>query len=430
MKVRALNKDVTGVDIYNAVRNELSDTFRDRIPEGNADNIKDVYKAMDNYEPAKNEFLNALVNRIGLVLINSKIWQNPLAKFRKELPLGDTVEEVFVNLIKGHEYNVDKAEAEVFKREKPDVQSIFHRVNFQQYYKTTVENDMLRRAFLDWSGVEDLISQIVSRLTASWNVDEYTCMRELLYTTCQSKEGVLVSTPVVNSELTAKALLTKIRAYSNKISFMQDKYNPASVDTYSDKADQILFISADADAVVDVNALAYAFNMGKADIEQMKIVIDEMPAGVSAMLVDKSYFMVLQQMLKTTELYNPQGLYWNYWLHVWECFSVSKYANCIIFADPAKIQKFEIKPATASIDHAVGGSVNFTTTVEYTPGIIFEDVVPVYSIKNPVDGVTVNADQGIVTIEANKLTAEATVTVVATSSLDSSITSEAVITLT
>ena len=48
MKVRALNKDVTGVDIYNAVRNELSDTFRDRIPEGNAANIKDVYKAMDN----------------------------------------------------------------------------------------------------------------------------------------------------------------------------------------------------------------------------------------------------------------------------------------------------------------------------------------------------------------------------------------------
>ena len=399
MKVRALNKDVTGVDIYNAVRNELSDTFRDRIPEGNADNIKDVYKAMDNYEPAKNEFLNALVNRIGLVLINSKIWQNPLAKFRKELPLGDTVEEVFVNLIKGHEYNVDKAEAEVFKREKPDVQSIFHRVNFQQYYKTTVENDMLRRAFLDWSGVEDLISQIVSRLTASWNVDEYTCMRELLYTTCQSKEGVLVSTPVVNSELTAKALLTKIRAYSNKISFMQDKYNPAGVDTYSDKADQTIFICS-------------------------------MSAGVSAMLVDKSYFMVLQQMLKTTELYNPQGLYWNYWLHVWECFSVSKYANCIIFADPAKIQKFEIKPATASIDHAVGGSVNFTTTVEYTPGIIFEDAVPVYSIKNPVDGVTVNADQGIVTIEANKLSAADTVTVVATSSLDSSITSEAVITLT
>ena len=74
MKVRALNENVTGVDIYNAVRNELSDTFRDRIPEGNANNIKDVYKAMDNYEPAKNEFLNALVNRIGMVLINSKVW--------------------------------------------------------------------------------------------------------------------------------------------------------------------------------------------------------------------------------------------------------------------------------------------------------------------------------------------------------------------
>ena len=91
MKVRALNENVTGVDIYNAVRNELSDTFRDRIPEGNANNIKDVYKAMDNYEPAKNEFLNALVNRIGMVLINSKVWQNPLAQFRKELALGDTV---------------------------------------------------------------------------------------------------------------------------------------------------------------------------------------------------------------------------------------------------------------------------------------------------------------------------------------------------
>ena len=84
---------VTAVDVLNSIRATASAEYQNRIPEATRENIADVGNAMMNYQPAQNEFLNALVNRIGLVVIQNKLWANPLAPFKRGmLDFGDSIE--------------------------------------------------------------------------------------------------------------------------------------------------------------------------------------------------------------------------------------------------------------------------------------------------------------------------------------------------
>lgn len=144
-------------DIINAIRPELSYTFQERIPAATQDNLKDIATTILNYPEMANEFLQGIVNRIGRVIITSKSYENPLRKFKKGmLEFGESVEEIFVNIANAHPYDPAKAETDVFKREIPDVNAAFHKLNYQNFYKTTVSNEQLRQAFLTEYGLADL----------------------------------------------------------------------------------------------------------------------------------------------------------------------------------------------------------------------------------------------------------------------------------
>ena len=64
-----------------------------------------------------------------------------------------------------------------------------------------------------------------------------------------------------------------------------------------------------------------------------RVLIDNFAnlTGVVAALVDESFFMVFDNLIEFTEQYNAQGLYWNYFLHVWKTFSTSPFATAILF---------------------------------------------------------------------------------------------------
>ena len=81
-----------------------------------------------------------LINRIGRVYVTSKMYQNPLALFKRGyMEFGESIEEIFVGLAKPFQYDPAVAEETLFKREKPNVQSAFPVMNFQKYYKITIE---------------------------------------------------------------------------------------------------------------------------------------------------------------------------------------------------------------------------------------------------------------------------------------------------
>jgi len=125
-----------GVDILNAVRNDASLSFQERVPVATQEDIKTYGSAVLNFPGLANEFLDALVNRIGKVILSSRLYKNPFAMLKKGmLDYGETIEEVYTSLAKAKIYDPQTAETEFMKREIPDVKSIFHKLDYQNFFK-------------------------------------------------------------------------------------------------------------------------------------------------------------------------------------------------------------------------------------------------------------------------------------------------------
>lgn len=437
-KIRTLT--TSAADILNVIRNNASVDYRNYVPKADANDVESVRTIgaiIMDYPALQNEFLNALVNRIGRVMLTSKMYSNPIAFFKKGvLEYGESIEEIFVNIAKVQEFNPEIAEQEVFKRAVPDVRAAFHIMNYQKFYKATVTQEQLKQAFLSWDGVTDLIARIVDSMYTGANYDEFLVMKYLLARHILDGRVYPVTVPTVNAE-NAKAIVTTVKGVSNKLTFMNSEYNPAAVRTFTEKTDQYMIVNSVFDATMDVNVLASAFNMDKAEFLGHRVLIDgfgdldvarlgEIFAGdptynepsqdeltalnaIPAVIVDKDWFMVFDMLTQFTEQYNGQGLYWNYFYHVWKTFSVSPFANSVLFVPGTpSVTSVTVSPTTASVPK--GGSVSLSCVVvtEY-----FAPQTVVWT-SNAAD-VKVSA-AGVVTVDADATSTTATIT--ATSAFD------------
>jgi hypothetical protein len=382
----------SSVDVLNAIRNSATMNYQSYVPvaNANADSIREIGAIIMDYPALQNEFLSALVNRIGRVLITSKMYTNPYRMFKKGmLEFGESVEEIFVNIAKPFQFDPKGAENTVFKREIPDVRSAFHILNYQKYYKATIQNDQLRQAFLSWQGITDLIAKIVDSMYTGAEYDEFLTFKYMLATHILRGQMFPVEIPAV-STANMHSIVSTIKGISNDMVFMKDKYNLAGVKTHTAKSEQYIIVNSKFDATMDVEVLASAFNMEKAQFVGQRVLIDsfgeldtdrldELFADdptykkptpeqltaldlIPAILLDKDWFMVFDNYQNFTEQYNGEGLYWNYWYHLWKTFSVSPFANNSLFIPgvPA-ITSVTLTPGTAS--GAKGTSLYFTATV-------------------------------------------------------------------
>lgn len=383
----------SSVDILNAIRNNATQNYRDYVPKAtpDADSIRQIGAIIMDYPALQNEFLSALVNRIGRVLITSKMYDNPWAFFKKGLlEFGESVEEIFVNIAKPFQFDPAVAETNVFKREIPDVRAAFHIMNYQKYYKATISNDQLRQAFLSWQGISDLIAKIVDAMYTGANYDEFQTMKYMLARHILDGHMYPVEIPTVETA-NMKSIVSVVKGVSNKFTFLSPNYNLAGVQTYTTKNDQYMLINSQFDATMDVEVLASAFNMDKAEFSGRRVLVDsfgsldtdrlaELFSGdstyqeissdelealdaIPAVLVDRNWFMIFDNFYNFTEQYNGEGLYWNYWYHVWKTFSVSPFANNALFIPGTPgVTSVTVTPSRSTV--AAGQSVQLSANVE------------------------------------------------------------------
>lgn len=436
----------SSVDILNAIRNSATANYRDYVPsaEASTDSIRAIGAVIMQYPALQNEFLSALVNRIGRVLINNKMFTNPWAMFKKGmLEFGETIEEIFVNIAKPFEYDVDKSVTDQYKREIPDVRAAFHILNYQKFYKATIQENDLRQAFLSWSGITDLIAKIVDAMYTGANYDEFLTMKYLLARHILNGEFYPMQVATVNSS-NIKAIVSTIKGVSNNLTFPNTKYNLAGVTTYTQKDRQYIITNAQFDATMDVEVLAAAFNMDKAEFLGHRVMVDSFGSmdtnrlnelfsdddaytpltdaeisaldAIPAVLVDEDWFMIFDKLVNFTEKYNAQGLYWNYYYHVWKVFSASPFANSVVFVPGApSITSVTVSPETATV--TAGQSILLSATV-VTANFASKAVAWSATISGqPAEGVTISP-LGVVTID-DDVTAETQIVVKATSVFDS-----------
>lgn len=443
------------VDILNAIRNQASQVYKDYVPIATQvpANSKEIGAVIMQYPALQNEFVSALVNRIAFTLVRNLSFTNPWKIFKKGiLEYGETIEDIFVEIAKPFQYDPAVAEDKVFKRQIPDVRSAFHILNYKKFYKTTIQNDELELAFLSWQGVNDLITKIVDSLYKGAEYDEFMVMKFLLAK--HIVNGHLYPVAYTGDTTTSKA--RDYKGISNALTFPSTLYNMAGVRNTTPKDDQYLIMTAQADATMDVDVLASAFHMEKAEFMGHRILVDsfsafdnerlaelfaddpnyaplteaelELLATVEAVVVDEGWFMIYDNLFKFTEQYNGEGIYWNYWLHIWKTFSVSPFMNAIVFASAdSSVVSVAVNPATVELSNPVIGSVvHFGAEVEKTG---FANTQVIWTISDNAEDIARIDESGNVLITAvPDATTELTIT--ATSVFDPEKSATATLTLT
>lgn len=353
------------LDILNVIRENAGYEYQNTVPKvTKATDIPAVGQIIYGDPAIANKFINALVNRIAMVRVQSATFNNPYSVLKKGyIEFGETIEEIFVGIAKVVEYTPEKGEEREFKRTLPDVRSVFHIMNWRTMYPVTIQDEDLKQAFLSIDGVTDLIAKIVDQVYTAAEYDEFLLFKYLLIKAIShGKMKPLSVGDGTNPKDSAKAF----RGTSNLLTFMKDSYNEQGVVTSTPKSRQVIFMDAKFNAEFDVDVLASAFNMDKADFMGRLFLIDDFTtfdnkrfeeirknstgieevttqelallADVNAVLLDEEWFQVYDNNNRFTEKYVASGLYWNYFYHTWKTVSYSPFANAVVFVkDTANI---------------------------------------------------------------------------------------------
>lgn len=397
------NLNATSVGIINWVLAEESGYLAGApLVENTEQSIKQIGEYINAYQGRQNQFLSALVNRIGLVIISSKAYSNPW-KFvkRGNLDAGEAIEEIYVNMAKVENFKPEETTngflADLFSKRKPDVQAAFHQMNFQKKYPVTVSEDQLRAAFTSMDGVGQLIDYIVMSLYTAFEYDEFLMYKYMLYRLALDGKMYAKTIPAVTAT-NAKSIVATIKTLSNDLTFMKTGYNMAGVYTHTPKADQMVIKATDFDAIVDVEVLASAFNIDRVTFAGQNILIDTFCndelarlkelldidtvftsdeiseiANIKGFVIDREFLMQYDKLVKMTEVQGANDLSWNYFLHHWACFSASPFKNAIVLTtSSATINSVTISPSSATV--APGASIALTATIDAS-GIVDTDVV-------------------------------------------------------
>lgn len=333
--------DTPNEDILNAIRNEASPLFQSRVPAATQGNVRETLESMMEFPALRNEFTDALVNRIAGVYVHSLAFQNPLSEFKRGAQnYGSTYEEAAVGLVKAHVYdpNQEYLGDEIFGTYKVPAKSVFHTINRKENYRVTVPEQELRKAFLDENGLGQFVSQIMAAPVTSDNLDEYLQMCNLFpeYARLGGYYRIHVDdVPSATDPLTAaKNLLVEIRTMVNTLPLMPStRYNAAHMPSIVDKNDIIIFTTPRIHANLDVQALAVLFNEQYAQTANRIIDIPDENFGINgvqAILTVRDFYFCWDYFYGMRSAYNPAALSTNYFLHHHEAISVSPFVPAIL----------------------------------------------------------------------------------------------------
>ena len=365
-----------GAKAFNVIREDSSTVFMNTVPSATAENINTISNILfdNSYTPMLNEFVSNLVNRIALTIIRNKSFTNPLAVFKKgSVPLGTDIQDIYENPAVAEKYALNNTEmAKLLTITDPDTHVAYYRRNRQDMYTKTIARETLQGAFVSWEKFEEFIQGITTSLYSGNYIDEFKYTKDLI-DGCYNQGKVItsvISNPTDAS--TSKAFLKQVRALYTKMSLPSENYNAYSlmsgndkkVTTWTDKDRIVLIIKADALANIDVEALASAFNIDKADFMGRVITVDSFANDeIVAVMCDEAWLQIYDNLLRFDEFYNARVMAWNEYLHAWGTFAVCPFANCVYLVTeaPVPVESISIDDVSATL-----GS-DSTVTVTLTP---------------------------------------------------------------
>lgn len=345
---------VTNRDILNSIRDNAGEKYQNDIPVMAAKPISHDSVPYSAYQVHQNEFFNILINRIMTTVYRGLAWQNPLSMFRKEnFDYGETVQEIYVGLAEADDYD-GKSNRNPYDITDTPITVFYHDLNYEKVFRRTIDRAWTQKAFVSERGFDEFVDKMLATLLTSDQLTEFEYVKRLItksLTPVQAAIGGVTKTilsPVTEIDRTQddwlstlnKELINRTNLFT--IPSTTRFENGAGVPNSTAIEDQYFITCSELSSEVD-SMLANAFNMSKVDILARKIVIDDLEEYTGAgewngykplcALVSKDTFIMVEKLLEMNNLFNPETLGFNYWLHHHQLISYSLIENSRVYVE-------------------------------------------------------------------------------------------------
>lgn len=275
----------------------------------------------------RNQFLDFLITRIGSVWVNKHSFENPLREFKRaNLNYGNTVQLMALDYIKTHAYQDEEPIRtqdgdSLFKTYRPKGKAAYVSTNQFRQYPITINDQLLRTAFVSETGLNDLIAQVMRTPFNSDNYAEYRAMINSISAFDKANSGLVYRhkafTAVPDDAEGARELLKVLKAYADKMRFpnLVRRYIPGDMPSTYRPDELALLVTPEVDASLDVDGLAQLFHVDRAEIPYRTIVVDDFGIeGCFAALVSTRTLLAMDVTYENNSWYNPRTLSTSYFL--------------------------------------------------------------------------------------------------------------------
>ena len=333
------------VEVLNTIRANADTEYQTRVPVATKSNIADIGRAFQTYSLAYNTFIESLVHKIGLTLLQTKSFKNKLARFKSGTILTEQdIEEIWVDQFRVAEGAYDPQggmEAggihPLKRRSYQEVQVMYHRMNRQDKYVITIGMVDVIRAFRSESTLNAFLTAQFNSIYTGAEFDEYVHMKKLFAEAIPTLFTYNVP-EIDGTPDTARTFIRTAKKAVKDLEYPSTQYNPAGVKTFSNANELVMFVNKDVAVHMDVDFYAQIFgpNYAKMNIEVVELDnFGEDASGTYAIICDKDWFKVYDTLNMLDDIKNPDGLYKSYWLHIWQILSYSKFKNAVRIAKTA-----------------------------------------------------------------------------------------------
>ena len=335
------------VTFTSRIRTLASAEYQNRIPAATKSNLLAVATMITDYPAAKNEFINVLTNQVVKTIFMDKLYSNPFKFFKKgSLPYGKSIEMVFVDLIKAKNWNerfnseTSDAGSLIGKEPVSNVKVKYISENFRHKYKITISDEQLKGAFRSRDGLSALVNRLVVAPLNSAEFDEYNIMKGLI-SQINMAEASITGYAALSENEKAKQLTKVIKTYVGKMKFLSDNYNKGGVHTFSMPNELVILVTPETQAMLDVELLASAFHMDKAEVEGRLVLIDEFQKKKAsqdkyeedtdclAIVMDVNAVQFYESLNVSESFRNPEQLTTNMFFHRWGVAGACEFVNAL-----------------------------------------------------------------------------------------------------
>lgn len=331
-----------------------------------------------------NDFVS-LLKKVVFTAVYNRTFNNPLAQLEGErMPLGNFIEDAYINPAKARGFNVNDF-AGLLQKYEAEVAVQYLAVNSDLQYQVTLTREKIRNAFTSWSDLENLISGYVNSLYNGAYITRYNQAKGLVTAAYVGNNIQYETVSAVTSQQTGEALIKKMRAAYSKMQIPSTRYNAwnkvkggkLALKTWTAPEDIVFLISADVEASVDVDVLSKAFNLTRAEFLGRAIVVDDFNqynddgtlavdgSAIQAMICDRAWFKIKTQDFAMDEFYNANNRTWQYYLNDVRMCNFSLFANAVAFVTSAPTvdaTAIEAESATATVTAGQKVTVPFALT--------------------------------------------------------------------